>query len=67
MNEAGLAGFMDGLGGEWAGLSLTMPLKRAVIPLLDEVSATAASVEAVNTVLCHTDGRRTATTPTSPA
>ena len=41
---------------QWAGLSLTMPLKRAVIPLLDEISDTAASVEAVNTVLFS--GRR---------
>ncbi|MEW2548692.1 shikimate dehydrogenase [Streptomyces sp. NPDC047002] len=33
-----------------AGFSLTMPLKRAVIPLLDEVGDAAAAVEAVNTV-----------------
>ena len=46
------------LGPEWAGLSLTMPLKRAVIPLLDEISETAASVEAVNTVVFTEDGRR---------
>ena len=41
----------------WAGLSLTMPLKRAVIPLLDSVSDTASSVEAVNTVVFEPDGR----------
>ena len=35
-----------------------MPLKRAVIPLLDEISDTAASVEAVNTVVFTEDGRR---------
>ena len=35
-----------------------MPLKRAVIPLLDAVSDTAASVEAVNTVVFTDDGRR---------
>ena len=35
-----------------------MPLKRAVIPLLDEISETAASVEAVNTVVFTEDGRR---------
>lgn len=34
-----------------------MPLKRAIIPLLDEISATAASVEAVNTVVFTEDGR----------
>ncbi|WP_372406368.1 shikimate dehydrogenase [Streptomyces luteireticuli] len=58
IDEAGLPGFVAGLGPEWAGLSLTMPLKRAIIPLLDEVSATARSVEAVNTVVFTEDGRR---------
>ncbi|WP_432139820.1 MULTISPECIES: shikimate dehydrogenase [unclassified Streptomyces] len=57
-DEAALPGFVDGLGPEWAGLSLTMPLKRAVIPLLDEISETAASVEAVNTLVFTGDGRR---------
>ncbi|MBC2868961.1 shikimate dehydrogenase [Streptomyces mexicanus] len=59
VDEAGLPGFFEELGPEWAGLSLTMPLKRAVIPLLDEISDTAASVEAVNTVVFTEDGRRT--------
>jgi shikimate dehydrogenase len=59
VDEAGLPGFFAGLGPEWAGLSLTMPLKRAVIPLLDAISDTAASVEAVNTVVFTEDGRRT--------
>lgn len=58
VDEAGLPGFVAGLGAEWAGLSLTMPLKRAVMPLLDEVSQTAASVDAVNTVVCTEDGRK---------
>ncbi|MGW2211747.1 shikimate dehydrogenase [Streptomyces sp. NPDC001781] len=58
VDEAGLAGFLAGLGPEWAGLSLTMPLKRAVMPLLDEVSETAASVDAVNTVVFTEDGRK---------
>ncbi|WP_274917045.1 shikimate dehydrogenase [Streptomyces sp. WZ-12] len=58
VDEAALPGFLEGLGPEWAGLSLTMPLKRAVIPLLDEISPTAASVEAVNTVVFTPDGRR---------
>src|SRR5512147_687343 len=48
VDEAGLPGFLDRLGPEWAGLSLTMPLKRAVIPLVDEISETAASDDAVN-------------------
>lgn len=58
IGEAELPGFLAGLGPEWAGLSLTMPLKRAVIPLLDEISETAASVDAVNTVVFTEDGRR---------
>ncbi|MFD3678858.1 shikimate dehydrogenase [Streptomyces sp. NPDC058613] len=58
VDEAALPGFVAGLGPEWAGLSLTMPLKRAVIPLLDGISDTAASVEAVNTVVLTEDGRR---------
>jgi shikimate dehydrogenase len=57
VDEAALPGFLDRLGPEWAGLSLTMPLKRAVIPLLDGISDTAASVEAVNTVVRTGDGR----------
>lgn len=58
MDEAGFPGWLAGLdpgrdapGGCWAGLSLTMPLKRVVIPLLDEVSELAAAVGAVNTVV----------------
>ncbi|MFJ9717900.1 shikimate dehydrogenase [Streptomyces sp. NPDC101213] len=58
VDEAALPSFVEGLGAEWAGLSLTMPLKRAVISLLDEISETAASVEAVNTLVFTEDGRR---------
>ncbi|MFD4377445.1 shikimate dehydrogenase [Streptomyces sp. NPDC058486] len=58
IDEEALPGFVAELDGSWAGLSLTMPLKRAIIPLLDEVSDTAASVEAVNTVILREDGRR---------
>ncbi|NJP48989.1 shikimate dehydrogenase [Streptomyces sp. SBST2-5] len=59
VDEKALPGFLETLGPEWAGLSLTMPLKRAVIPLLDSISDTAASVDAVNTVVLTADGRRT--------
>ncbi|MGW5973237.1 shikimate dehydrogenase [Streptomyces sp. NPDC055186] len=59
IDEQALPGFFGTLGPEWAGLSLTMPLKRAVIPLLDGISETAASVDAVNTVVFAEDGRRT--------
>ncbi|MFD8211717.1 shikimate dehydrogenase [Streptomyces sp. NPDC059695] len=58
VDEAGLPGFVGELDAAWAGLSLTMPLKRAIIPLLDEISDTAASVEAVNTVVLREDGSR---------
>lgn len=59
VDEAALPGFVRELDASWAGLSLTMPLKRAIIPLLDEISDTAASVEAVNTVVFTEDGRTT--------
>ncbi|HEV7625725.1 MAG TPA: shikimate dehydrogenase, partial [Streptomyces sp.] len=58
VDESGIASFLSGTDAQWAGLSLTMPLKRAVIPLLDEVTDTAASVGAVNTVLFTGRGRR---------
>jgi shikimate dehydrogenase len=51
-----LPGFLRGLDDAWRGLSLTMPLKRTVLPLLDEVSAPAGRARAVNTVLLE-DGR----------
>lgn len=59
VDEAALPGFLGELDpAEWCGLSLTMPLKRAIIPLLDAVSDTALSVDAVNTVLFAPDGAR---------
>ncbi|MBM7440903.1 shikimate dehydrogenase [Streptomyces sp. HB132] len=57
VDEAALPDFIEGLDSSWAGLSLTMPLKRAVIPLLDGISDTAAAVETVNTVVRTEDGR----------
>jgi shikimate dehydrogenase len=48
-DEARLATFLDDAD-EFSGLSLTMPLKRVALPLLDEVSPLAAAVGAVNTV-----------------
>jgi shikimate dehydrogenase len=50
-DEAGLADLLRSLGPEWAGLSLTMPLKRAVLPLLDRADPLATEVGAANTVL----------------
>jgi shikimate dehydrogenase len=50
-DEAGLPGVLARCGPQWAGLSLTMPLKRAVLPLLDQVEPLAAEVGAANTVV----------------
>lgn len=55
--EDGLAAFLGGLGPGWAGLSLTMPLKRAVLPLLDGITSAASAVGAVNTVVFTDEGR----------
>jgi shikimate dehydrogenase len=52
-----LPGFLDGLGPEWRGLSLTMPLKRIVVPLVDELTDRAVQAQAANTVIFE-DGRR---------
>jgi shikimate dehydrogenase len=57
VQEADLAAFVESLGPEWAGLSLTMPLKEAVLSLLDEVEPIAAAVRSVNTVVLR-GGRR---------
>ena len=56
-DEARLPGLLDGCGPDWAGLSLTMPLKRAVIPLLDRIEPLATQVGAVNTVLLAAEQR----------
>ena len=57
MRPEALAGLLDGLGPEWAGLSLTMPLKQTVLPLLDEVAPLAAATGAANTVVLSPQGR----------
>jgi shikimate dehydrogenase len=51
-----LAEFVGSLGSEWRGLSLTMPLKRAVLPMLDAMDAWAELSGAANTVVFE-DGR----------
>jgi len=50
-DEARLPGLLAGCGPDWAGLSLTMPLKRAVLPLLDVTEPLAAEVGGANTVI----------------
>ncbi|HEY3438628.1 MAG TPA: shikimate dehydrogenase [Actinotalea sp.] len=54
--EDQLAGLVAGLDTSWAGLSLTMPLKKTVLPLLDHVEPLAEVVGAVNTVLVQAGG-----------
>ncbi|MDQ3628137.1 MAG: shikimate dehydrogenase [Actinomycetota bacterium] len=48
---AGLPEFVASCGPRWRGLSLTMPLKRAVLPLLDERSELVKRVGAANTAV----------------
>jgi shikimate dehydrogenase len=55
-DEAGLPDLLRSLGPGWAGLSLTMPLKRAVLPFLDRADPLVTDVGAANTVLL-TGGR----------
>ena len=50
-DEAALPALVGGLGPEWVGLSLTMPLKRKALELADEISPLAAEVGAANTLL----------------
>ena len=53
VEEPQLAGFIRGLDRTWRGLSLTMPLKRTVMPLLDEADEWARISGAANTVLLN--------------
>lgn len=54
--EAALPLFVEGLGEEWAGLSLTMPLKRVALDVADEISPVAEATGAANTLVFR-DGR----------
>jgi len=56
-DEAALAAYVTSRGPEWAGLSLTMPLKRTVLPLLDHTDPLAAIAGGANTVVFRPDGR----------
>lgn len=57
VTEAGLGEFLDSCGAEWRGLSLTMPLKRAVQPLLSDRDALTAATGVANTVVLDDRGR----------
>lgn len=65
VEEAELAGFVAGLGPEWAGLSLTMPLKQVALTVADEVSDTARLLGAANTLVLS-GGRRRADNTDAP-
>ena len=56
VQESALRGFVAGLGPEWVGLSLTMPLKEAAFEVADEVSDLAREVGAINTLVRRADG-----------
>lgn len=55
-DESALARFVAGLNPEWAGLSLTMPLKEAALDVADEVAPLAAAIGAANTLVRLPDG-----------
>ncbi len=57
-DEATLPAFVERLGPEWAGLSLTMPLKRVALTVADEVSPLASAVGAANTLVLGHSSRR---------
>jgi shikimate dehydrogenase len=54
--EHELAGFVATLGPEWAGLSLTMPLKHVALTVADHASDIAATLGAANTLHRRPDG-----------
>jgi len=54
----GLAAYVAGLGDEWRGLSLTMPLKREVLPLLTSRDEWTRISGVANTLLLDADGGR---------
>ena len=56
-DAARLAEQLRDCGPDWAGLSLTMPLKQAVLPLLDSAEPLVTQVDGANTVV-FTDGAR---------
>ena len=51
VDRGGLGAFIAGLDPQCRGLSVTMPCKQAVIPMMDVVDPLAAAVGAVNTVV----------------
>lgn len=56
VTEENFARFVSGCGTEWAGLSLTMPLKQVALQVVDVVEPLAEVVGAVNTLLFSPGG-----------
>jgi len=54
--SGGLQAFLANLDESWIGLSLTMPIKREVIPLLDEASALVVQLGVANTIVLSRNG-----------
>lgn len=55
-DAAGLPGLVHGLGPEWVGLSLTMPLKEVALTLASSASPAARVVGVANTLVRQEDG-----------
>jgi shikimate 5-dehydrogenase len=58
VSAGGLAAYVDGLGADWRGLSLTMPLKREAVPLLTSQDEWTRISGVANTVLLDESGGR---------
>lgn len=56
--SGGLQDFLDGLDETWRGLSLTMPLKREAVGLVDLLTDRARLAGSVNTLVLGDDGER---------
>jgi shikimate dehydrogenase len=64
--EAELADLVAGLDADWAGLSLTMPLKAVALAVADEVAPLAATLGAANTLVRRPGGSWFATNTDVP-
>src|SRR3984885_4466267 len=56
-DEAGLPGYVESRGPEWAGLNLTMTLKAAVLPLLEQADHMGTVTGGAKTVVFRPEGR----------
>ncbi|MEV7932661.1 shikimate dehydrogenase [Curtobacterium sp. NPDC089185] len=61
VTSGGLDAFVAGLGPDWRGLSLTMPLKREVLPMLDRTTPLVDELGVANTVAFRQEGDRVVT------